>query len=67
MEAFISIGVRNMSKSLHFYCDFLKFDLEKIISPEPEVELAWLSNNKNLKLELISRDENIRSKIRNAQ
>lgn len=56
MEAFISIGVRNMAESLHFYCDFLNFDLERMINPEPNVELAWLSNNKNMKIELIHRN-----------
>lgn len=53
--SFFTIGTSSLEESIKFYQEVLDFELEKRFSPRPGVEIAFLSDKHNSKIELIQR------------
>ncbi len=51
--SFITIGTKNLEKSVKFYEDILGFTLYDNYSPSPDVKIAFLADENGFKLELI--------------
>ena len=54
---FVTIGVNSLESSIAFYKEILNFKENKRLAPAPGLQLVFLENENNFKIELVDRED----------